>query len=87
MKFFPVSHRLPSRYSFCSTNPPGSFEILEALDVEQFNKDMTALEKGERVAMPTYNFKTGKREYKGDTMQLGGDDFASVHLIHKAERN
>ena len=59
-----------------------NFEILEALDVEQFNKDMTALEKGERVAMPTYNFKTGKREYKGDTMQLGGDDLLVIEGIH-----
>lgn len=59
-----------------------NFEILEALDVEQFNQDMTALEKGERVAMPTYNFKTGKREYKGDTLQLGKDDLLVIEGIH-----
>ena len=32
--------------------------------------------------MPTYNFKTGKREYKGDTMQLGGDDLLVIEGIH-----
>ena len=46
-----------------------NFEVLEALDVEQFNKDMTALKNGETVDMPTFNFKTGKREYKGNKLQ------------------
>ena len=37
-----------------------NYEILEALDVEQFNKDMVALGNGETVYLPTYNFITGK---------------------------
>ena len=41
------------------------FECLEAIDVEQFNKDMTELLAGKEVNMPSYNFKVGKREYKG----------------------
>jgi uridine kinase len=32
------------------------FEALEALDIEQFNEDMTRLLKGERVELPTFNF-------------------------------
>lgn len=59
-----------------------NFEILEALDVEQFNKDMTDLEKGKVVKMPTYNFVTGKREYKGNTLQLGKDDILVIEGIH-----
>ena len=47
------------------------YECLEAIDVEQFNKDMLALLKGERVELPVFNFKTGQREYKGDFLQLG----------------
>lgn len=58
------------------------FECLEALDVEQFNEDMTRLFRGERVEMPTFNFKTGKREYKGNTLQLGEDDILVIEGIH-----
>lgn len=59
-----------------------NFEILEAIDVEQFNKDMVALSNGERVSMPTYNFITGKREYKGKFMQLSEDDILVIEGIH-----
>ncbi len=59
-----------------------NFECLEAIDVEQFNKDMTALLKGERVELPTFNFKTGQREYKGNYKQLGPDDVLVIEGIH-----
>ncbi len=59
-----------------------NFECLEALDVEQFNKDMTALLRGERVELPTFNFKTGRREYKGNYKQLGADDILVIEGIH-----
>lgn len=58
------------------------FECLEALDVELFNKDMSALLAGERVELPTFNFKTGKREYRGKYMQLGPDDILVIEGIH-----
>ncbi len=58
------------------------FECLEALDVEQFNKDMLALLAGERVELPSYNFKTGKREYRGHYLQLGKDDILVIEGIH-----
>ncbi len=58
------------------------FETLEAIDVEQFNKDMVALSNGEKVSMPTYNFITGKREYKGKYLQLGRDDILVIEGIH-----
>ena len=58
------------------------FEGLAALDVEQFNKDMTALLKGERVELPYYNFKTGKREYRGNYKQLGKGDILVLEGIH-----
>jgi uridine kinase len=59
-----------------------NFECLEAIDVEQFNKDMTALLNGERVELPSFNFKTGKREYKGNYKQLGPDDILVIEGIH-----
>ena len=47
-----------------------NYECLEAIDVEQFNKDMLAL------------FKTGHREYKGDFLQLGPEDVLVIEGIH-----
>lgn len=58
------------------------YECLEALDIELFNHDMTALLNGEEVAMPTYNFKTGKREYRGNTRKLGKNDILVIEGIH-----
>ena len=58
------------------------FECLEAIDVEQFNKDMLKLLAGEEVEMPTYNFKTGVREYKGNTLKLEPDDILVIEGIH-----
>lgn len=59
-----------------------NYECLEAIDVEQFNKDMLALMEGERVELPYYNFMTGVREYKGDYLQLGKDDVLLIEGIH-----
>lgn len=58
------------------------YEVLEALDVEQFNKDMIALGNGETVDMPKYNFVSGKREYKGNKLKLGKDDILVIEGIH-----
>lgn len=59
-----------------------NYECLEAIDVEQFNKDMLALLNGERVELPVFNFKTGLREYKGDFLKLGKDDVLVIEGIH-----
>ena len=59
-----------------------NYECLEAIDVEQFNKDMLALLNGERVELPVFNFKTGLREYKGDFLQLGPEDVLVIEGIH-----
>ena len=59
-----------------------NFECLEAIDVKQFNDDMCRLLAGERVELPSFNFKTGKREYKGNFKQLGKDDILVIEGIH-----
>ena len=59
-----------------------NFECLEALDVEQFNKDMVALLQGKEVELPTFNFKTGQREYRGNVKRLGPDDILVLEGIH-----
>ena len=59
-----------------------NFECLEAIDVEGFNKDMLALLNGETVQMPTFNFKIGRREYKGNTLKLEDGDILVLEGIH-----
>ncbi|MCM1145954.1 MAG: nucleoside kinase [Blautia sp.] len=58
------------------------FECIEALDVEQFNQDMKALLAGETVELPTFNFKTGRREYNGKVTTLGEEDILVIEGIH-----
>lgn len=69
---------------FCPKNPDGSFdfECLESIDVKLFNEDMNRLLKGEAVDMPSFNFKTGKREYRGRKLVLGPDDILVIEGIH-----
>lgn len=59
-----------------------NFECLEAIDIEQFNQDMCRLLAGETVEFPRFNFKTGMREYRGDTLTLGEDDMLVIEGIH-----
>ncbi len=58
------------------------YESLYALDLEQFNKDVTDLLAGKEVNMPTYNFKTGQREYQGKTLKLEDGDILLMEGIH-----
>lgn len=59
-----------------------NYECLEAVDVAQFNQDLQELLAGKRVEIPSFNFKTGKREYKGNFMQLGENDILVIEGIH-----
>ncbi|HKL99991.1 MAG TPA: nucleoside kinase [Mobilitalea sp.] len=59
-----------------------NFECLQAIDIEQFNEDMTNLLKGQTVDIPIYNFVTGRREYKGNYTSLGADDILVIEGIH-----
>ena len=59
-----------------------NFECLEAIDAELFNQDMLDLLSGKEVALPTFNFKTGKREYSGETKKLGEQDVLVIEGIH-----
>ncbi len=59
-----------------------NFECLEAIDVEQFNEDMAHLLEGKEVELPSFNFKTGHREYKGNFKKLGPDDILVIEGIH-----
>lgn len=58
------------------------YESLYALDLEQFNADLQALLRGETVALPTYSFELGKRQYKGDKLTLRPNTILLLEGIH-----
>ncbi|MCT4593002.1 MAG: nucleoside kinase [Anaeromicrobium sp.] len=58
------------------------FEAVEAVDLKLFNEHLNKLVKGERVEIPTFNFKTGKREYRGKFLQIDDDQIIIIEGIH-----
>lgn len=63
-------------------NGEWDFENIKAVDLELFNRDMADLLAGKEVNMPTFNFETGCREYRGDTMHLEPDDVVLLEGLH-----
>lgn len=59
-----------------------NFETIASLDVELFSEHINRLLNGEKISMPTYNFITGKREYRGNQLQIGSDDILVIEGIH-----
>lgn len=59
-----------------------NFESLYAIDLEQFNSDMTDLMNGKAVDLPNYNFVTGKRDYKNNPISIGKDGILVIEGIH-----
>jgi uridine kinase len=59
-----------------------NYEALECIDVAQFNRDMNELLRGNEVELPSYNFKKGVREYKGNVLRLGKEDILVIEGIH-----
>ena len=58
------------------------YESLYALDLELFNNDLRRLIAGEEVEMPTYDFASGRRVFKGDKMRLGPNNVLLIEGIH-----
>ncbi|MEI7676568.1 MAG: nucleoside kinase [Bacteroidales bacterium] len=58
------------------------FESLYALDLKQFNEDLTRLLAGEEVALPSFSFETGKRIYKGNSLKLEPHNVLILEGIH-----
>ncbi len=58
------------------------YESLYALDLETFNKDLTALLAGESVDVPRYDFITGKRQYHETPLQLDERSVLVIEGIH-----
>ncbi len=58
------------------------YECLGAIDVAGFNRDMCDLLAGKTIQVPSYNFQTGMREYKGQTLSLAEGDILVIEGIH-----
>lgn len=58
------------------------YESLYSLDLELFNSHLCTLISGGEVDMPTYNFETGAREYRGRRVSLPDDAVLLIEGIH-----
>ena len=58
------------------------FESIKAVDVNALNNDLRDLVNEKEVILPSYNFKTGKREYLEDKVKLGKDAIILIEGIH-----
>ena len=59
-----------------------NFECLEAIDLELFNDHLTKLLNGEEIVCPTFDVKTGSKNYDGKTMKLAEDEILVIEGIH-----
>lgn len=58
------------------------FESIDAVDVKQFNHDLSNLIQKKVVELPTYNFITGEREYNGHLLEVHEDQPIIIEGIH-----
>lgn len=58
------------------------FESLYALDLPYFNRDLKRLLAGEEIDLPTFNFETGQRIYKGKKLKLHKNSVLVIEGIH-----
>ncbi len=58
------------------------FECIEALDLKLLNDQLLDLLNGKEVDLPTFNFKTGHKEYLGNKLKLKKDEIIVMEGIH-----
>ena len=58
------------------------YESLYALDLKLFNDQLQALLRGEEVELPTFNFTTGRKEYKGERLRIDQNTILVLEGIH-----
>lgn len=64
--------------------PDGKLDLehINTIDVALFRQDMSRLLKGEEVELPSFNFLTGKREWKGKKLCLHENSVIIVEGLH-----
>ena len=58
------------------------YESLYALDLQLFNQQLQALLQGEEVELPTFNFATGRREFRGNKLRIDEHTVLILEGIH-----
>ena len=58
------------------------FDNIETVDYHLMEEHLMRLMDGERMEIPEYNFVTGKREWNGKKLKLGGDTVLIIEGIH-----
>ncbi len=58
------------------------FENIDAIDLELFNRHLTALLNGETIDCPEFDFSVGTKRYKGKKMHLAKDEILVIEGIH-----
>jgi len=69
---------------FCPKDEFGNydFETIKAIDTDLISKHLHSLLAGEEVHIPTFNFLTGKQEYKGNRLKFKSRDVLIMEGIH-----
>lgn len=64
--------------------PDGKLDLehINTIDCALFREDMAKLLRGEEVQLPSFNFLTGKREWKGHSLRLHEDSVIIVEGLH-----
>ena len=64
--------------------PDGKLDLehINTIDTDLFGQQLTALLQGEEVELPSFNFKTGRREWHGHKLRLTEDTVIIIEGIH-----
>ena len=64
--------------------PDGKVDLehINTIDTALFGEHLSRLLNGEEVEIPTFNFKTGKREWRGHKMQMHKDTVFVIEGLH-----
>ena len=83
----PILMSLDDYYLDRDTIAPGpdgkvDLEHINTIDTELFCQHLTRLLSGEEVEIPVFNFKTGKREWRGHKMKMHRDTVFVIEGLH-----
>ena len=83
----PILMSLDDYYLDRDQIPPGpdgklDLEHINTIDTALFSQHLHCLLEGEEVEIPTFNFKSGKREWNGHKMKLSRDTIIIIEGLH-----
>ena len=58
------------------------YECFENIEIDLFKKHMLRLLRGQKVILPTFNFKQQKKEFNSSPIRLGENDILIIEGIH-----